>query len=79
MSRRTGSYLLSSDNKTKRSRASSEGTSRFSTPLQEIARLKERLLATGAHLMQPVRPGAQDRFFSRETVDGYVFEAVARG
>ncbi len=46
-------------------------------PAQEIAALKERLLSAGAHLMQPLRPGAQERFFFREPVNGYVFEIIA--
>lgn len=40
--------------------------------------LKERLLAAGAHLMQPVRPGVHERFFFREPVSGYVFEVIAQ-
>jgi hypothetical protein len=47
-------------------------------PAQEIAALKERLLAEGAQLMQPLRPSAQDRFFFREPVNGYVFEVIAQ-
>jgi len=39
-------------------------------PAREIAALKERLLAAGAHLMQPSRPGAQERFFFREPANG---------
>jgi hypothetical protein len=46
-------------------------------PAQEIAALKERLLSAGAHLMQPLRSGAQERFFFREPVNGYVFEIIA--
>lgn len=47
-------------------------------PAQEIAALKERLLAAGAHLMQPLRPSAHERFFFREPVNGYVFEVIAQ-
>ena len=47
-------------------------------PAQEIAVLKERLVAAGAHLMQPVRPGVHERFFFREPVNGYVFEVIAQ-
>jgi hypothetical protein len=49
-----------------------------SIPAKEIAALKERLLAAGAHLMQPLRPSAHERFFFREPVNGYVFEVIAR-
>jgi hypothetical protein len=47
-------------------------------PAHEIAALKERLLAEGAQLMQPLRPSSQDRFFFREPVNGYVFEVIAQ-
>jgi hypothetical protein len=47
-------------------------------PAREIAALRQRLLAAGAHLMQPLRPSAQDRFFFREPVNGYVFEVIAQ-
>ena len=47
-------------------------------PAQGIAVLKERLLAAGAHLMQPVRPGVHERFFFRKPVNGYVFEVIAQ-
>ena len=47
-------------------------------PAQEIGVLKERLLAAGAHLMQPVRPGVHERFFFREPVNGYMFEVIAK-
>jgi catechol 2,3-dioxygenase-like lactoylglutathione lyase family enzyme len=45
---------------------------------REIAALKERLLAAGAHVMQPERPSAHERFFFREPVNGYVFEVIAQ-
>jgi hypothetical protein len=47
-------------------------------PAQEIAALKERLLAAGAQVMQPLRPSAHERFFFREPVNGYVFEVIAQ-
>ena len=47
-------------------------------PAREIGALKERLLAVGAHVMQPLRPSAQERFFFREPVNGYVFEVIAQ-
>ena len=47
-------------------------------PAHEIAALKERLLAAGAHLMQPLRPSAHERFFFSEPVNGYVFEVIAQ-
>jgi catechol 2,3-dioxygenase-like lactoylglutathione lyase family enzyme len=46
-------------------------------PSQEIAALKERLLAAGAYLAQPLRPSPNERFFFREPVNGYVFEVIA--
>jgi hypothetical protein len=46
-------------------------------PVQEIAALKEHLLAAGAHLMQPLRSSLHERFFFREPVNGYVFEVIA--
>jgi hypothetical protein len=46
-------------------------------PAQDIAVLKERLLAAGADVMQPLRPSAHERFFFREPVNGYVFEVIA--
>ena len=47
-------------------------------PSREITALKERLLTAGAHLMQPLRPSAHERFFFREPVNGYVFEVIAQ-
>lgn len=44
----------------------------------EIAAMKARLVAAGAHIMQPERPSAHERFFFREPVNGYVFEVIAR-
>ena len=50
----------------------------FFRPAEEIAALKERLLAAGAHVMQPLRPSEHERFFFREPVNGYVFEVIAQ-
>ena len=47
-------------------------------PAQEIAALKERLVAAGAQLMQPLRASTNERFFFREPVNGYVFEVIAQ-
>jgi len=47
-------------------------------PAEEIAVLKERLIAAGAQVMEPLRPSAIKRFFFREPVNGYVFEVIAR-
>jgi hypothetical protein len=47
-------------------------------PVREIEALKERLLASGARLMQPLRPGLHERFFFREPVNGYVFEVIGQ-
>ena len=45
-------------------------------PRADFARLKERLLAEGAVLFDPLRPTSFERFFFREPVNGYVFEVV---
>jgi hypothetical protein len=47
-------------------------------PAEEIVALKERLVAAGANVVQPLRPSAHERFFFREPVNGYVFEVIAR-
>jgi hypothetical protein len=47
-------------------------------PAPQFAQLKDRLLAAGAHLMEPLRPSASERFFFRDPVNGYVFEVIAR-
>ena len=47
-------------------------------PAQELAALKERLVAAGVDPMQPLRPSAHERFFFREPVNGYVFEVIAQ-
>ena len=47
-------------------------------PAREITELKERLLAAGARVMDPLRPSVHERFFFREPVNGYVFEVIAQ-
>jgi catechol 2,3-dioxygenase-like lactoylglutathione lyase family enzyme len=47
-------------------------------PSQEMIALRARLVTAGAHLMEPLRPSAHERFFFREPVNGYVFEVVAQ-
>jgi len=47
-------------------------------PAQEIAALKERVVAAGTQPVQPLRPSAHERFFFREPVNGYVFEVIAQ-
>jgi hypothetical protein len=47
-------------------------------PPPEMTALRERLAAAGAQVMDPLRPSAQERFFFREPVNGYVFEVIAR-
>lgn len=48
-------------------------------PTREMIALRERLTAVDAQVMDPLRPGAQQRFFFREPVNGYVFEVIAQG
>jgi catechol 2,3-dioxygenase-like lactoylglutathione lyase family enzyme len=45
-------------------------------PLAQFPGLKERLVAEGAVLMEPLRATPFERFFFREPVNGYVFEVV---
>jgi catechol 2,3-dioxygenase-like lactoylglutathione lyase family enzyme len=45
-------------------------------PLRQFAALKERLIAAGAELIEPLRATPFDRFFFREPVNGYVFEVI---
>ncbi len=45
---------------------------------QEIGALRERLVAAGARVMEPLRASANQRFFFREPVNGYVFEVIAQ-
>ncbi len=47
-------------------------------PAQEIAALRERLVAAGAQVMEPLRASTNQRFFFREPVNGYVFEVIAQ-
>jgi catechol 2,3-dioxygenase-like lactoylglutathione lyase family enzyme len=42
-----------------------------------MAGLRDRLSAAGAHVMDPLRSSAHERFFFREPVNGYVFEVIA--
>jgi hypothetical protein len=50
----------------------------ISFPPQQMIALRERLAAAGAQVMDPLRPSAQQRFFFREPVNGYVFEVIAQ-
>ena len=45
-------------------------------PRTDFARLKARLVAEGAELLDPLRATPFERFFFREPVNGYVFEIV---
>jgi catechol 2,3-dioxygenase-like lactoylglutathione lyase family enzyme len=45
-------------------------------PLLGFPALKERLTASGATLIEPLRTTPFQRFFFREPVNGYVFEVV---
>jgi catechol 2,3-dioxygenase-like lactoylglutathione lyase family enzyme len=47
-------------------------------PAAEIGALKQKLSEAGAQVMQPLRPSANERFFFREPVNGYVFEVIAQ-
>lgn len=47
----------------------------FDYPLSEFAGLKERLVAHGAELVDPIRETPFERFFFREP-NGYLFEIV---
>jgi catechol 2,3-dioxygenase-like lactoylglutathione lyase family enzyme len=46
-------------------------------PAQETIALRKRLAGAGAQVLDPMRPSAQERFFFREPVNGYVFEVIA--
>ena len=48
-------------------------------PLEEFETLKERLVAHGAELIEPLRATPFDRFFFREPINGYVFEVIDQG
>ena len=47
----------------------------FDYPLEEFPALKERLIAHGAELIDPIRETPFERFFFREP-NGYIFEVV---
>lgn len=49
----------------------------ISFPAQQMSALRERLAMSGAQVADPLRPSANHRFFFREPVNGYVFEAIA--
>jgi catechol 2,3-dioxygenase-like lactoylglutathione lyase family enzyme len=51
----------------------------ISLPAHKMTALRERLVAAGAQVMDPLRPSARQRFFFREPVNGYVFEVIAQG
>lgn len=45
-------------------------------PLAGFAELKQRLVAEGAALVDPLRSTPFERFFFREPINGYVFEVI---
>jgi catechol 2,3-dioxygenase-like lactoylglutathione lyase family enzyme len=45
-------------------------------PLADFPALKQRLIAEGAELIEPLRATPFERFFFREPINGYVFEVV---
>jgi catechol 2,3-dioxygenase-like lactoylglutathione lyase family enzyme len=45
-------------------------------PRSQFDALKERLIAQGAELIEPLRATPFQRFFFREPVNGYVFEVI---
>jgi catechol 2,3-dioxygenase-like lactoylglutathione lyase family enzyme len=45
-------------------------------PLAQFSALKQRLVAEGAKLIEPLRTTPFERFFFREPVNGYVFEVI---
>jgi extradiol dioxygenase family protein len=49
----------------------------ISFPAHQMTALQKRLASAGVQVMEPLRPGAQQRFFFREPVNGYVFEVIA--
>src|SRR5215469_3401608 len=49
----------------------------ISFPAQEMIALRDRLASAGAQVVDPLRPSANQRFFFREPVNGYVFEVIA--
>ena len=48
----------------------------FFHTLADFPSLKERLVAAGAELIDPLRPTPFERFFFREPVNGYLFEVI---
>ena len=48
----------------------------FLHPVADFPLLKERLLAEGAELVDPLRRAPFQRFFFREPVNGYFFEVI---
>lgn len=47
-------------------------------PAVEMEALRQKLAGAGAKVMDPQRPSANERFFFREPVNGYVFEVIAQ-
>ena len=45
-------------------------------PRNQFDELKQRLVARGATLIEPLRATPFERFFFREPVNGYVFEVI---
>ena len=45
-------------------------------PLADFPAIKERLLAEGAELVDPLRSTPFERFFFREPINGYFFEVI---
>ena len=45
-------------------------------PLADFPALRQRLLAAGAELIEPLRATSFARFFFREPINGYVFEVI---
>ena len=45
-------------------------------PREEFEALKERLVARGAELIDPLRATPFARFFFREPINGYIFEVI---
>jgi catechol 2,3-dioxygenase-like lactoylglutathione lyase family enzyme len=48
-------------------------------PAADFPALKERLVAEGAVLIEPLRPTPFERFFFREPINGYLFEVIDGG
>jgi hypothetical protein len=45
-------------------------------PLDDFPALRQRVLAEGGELIEPLRATAFQRFFFREPVNGYLFEVI---